>query len=157
MRIHLTIKHVFIAAVLVAVNAHQTSLAPSAQVDIEIFDFYGHISWEDEKARLDNFANELQRDPKLVGYIIVYAGRHSCVGEAQNHARRAQDYLVKTRHIRQNQLRAIDGGFQEEFRVILQPWLSSIGKFAPSPTLKPSDVIVSDCKSKSAKRRKRHP
>ncbi|MFL6229506.1 MAG: hypothetical protein ACJ741_12080 [Pyrinomonadaceae bacterium] len=156
MRTALTITRTFLTSMLTFVGGHNICPASSAQNNFDSFDFYGHISWENEKARLDNFANELQHDPKLVGYIIVYAGKHSCVGEAQNHARRAMGYLVKTRHIQQSRLRAIDGGFQEEFGVTLQPWLSSTGEFAPSPTLKPSEVTVSDCKPKSAKRRKRH-
>lgn len=43
----------------------------------EWFDSYGDISWEDEKAHLDNFAIALQRDPNTIGYIIVYAGRRA--------------------------------------------------------------------------------
>src|ERR1043165_3773873 len=52
------------------------------------FDSYGDLSWEDEKAHLDNFAIALQNDPGATGYIIVYAGRRSCVGEAKDRALR---------------------------------------------------------------------
>ena len=65
----------------------------------EWFDSYGNISWEDEKAHLDNFAIALQQDQDLIGYIIVYAGRCACVGEAKDRALRAKKYVVETRGI----------------------------------------------------------
>lgn len=39
------------------------------------FDEYGDINFEDEKARLDNFAVQLQNEPSARGYIIAYSGR----------------------------------------------------------------------------------
>ena len=50
------------------------------------FDSYGNICFEDEKARLDNFAIALQQNPEWIGYIVVYAGNESCAGEAQYRA-----------------------------------------------------------------------
>jgi hypothetical protein len=150
-----TMTRVFIAAALLAAGENYSCPAPSAQDNFDPFDFYGKISWEDEKARLDNFAAALQENPDVVGYIIVYASLRSCVGEARAHARRAKDYLVKTRHIRQNQLRAIAGGYEQEFKVILQPVPVGAGDFTPAPMLRPSDAIVTNCKPKSLKRRKR--
>jgi hypothetical protein len=47
------------------------------------FDQYGAISWEDEKARLDNFAIHLQNDEKLIGYVLVFDAVGGCPGEAQ--------------------------------------------------------------------------
>lgn len=38
-------------------------------------DEYGDINIGDEKARLDNFAIELQENPTATGYILCYAGR----------------------------------------------------------------------------------
>jgi hypothetical protein len=54
----------------------------------EVFDSYGDIDWQLEKARLDNFAFSLQRNPSYVGYILVYAGRLACRGEARARAER---------------------------------------------------------------------
>src|SRR3989440_4475436 len=36
------------------------------------FDTYGNIRFNDEKARLDNFAIQLQNEPNAQGYIIRY-------------------------------------------------------------------------------------
>ncbi len=38
-------------------------------------DEYGNIRFNDEKARLDNFAIEMQNDPTAQGYLVCYGGR----------------------------------------------------------------------------------
>ena len=114
------------------------------------FDSYGNISWDDEKAHLDNFAIALQQDPNLIGYIIVYAGRRACVGEARDRALRAKMYLVETRGISQTQIKWLDGGYREGLTVILQPVPSRAPELTASPTLKPSEVrIIKNCKPTS--------
>jgi hypothetical protein len=60
------------------------------------FDEYGNIRFNDEKARLDNYAIQLQNQPGSAATIIVYG---SCAGEAQQRGDRAKDYLVNTRGI----------------------------------------------------------
>ena len=45
------------------------------------FDSYGVIRWEDEKARLDNFAIQLQHDEKALGFILVFDRTGGCPGE----------------------------------------------------------------------------
>ena len=119
------------------------------------FDSYGNISWEDEKAHLDNFAIALRQDPNLIGYIIVYAGRRACVGEARDRALRAKKYVVETRGITESRLKWIDGGYREELTVILQPVPIGAPELTASPTLKPSDVrIIKNCKPKGTKRKR---
>lgn len=120
------------------------------------FDSYGNLSWEDEKAHLDNFAIALQNYPDSIGYIIVYAGHRSCVGEAKDRTLRAKKYLVQTRAIKASRIKLIDGGHREELTVILQPVPRGAPEIKPSPTLKPSEVqIIKNCKPKSPKARKR--
>lgn len=120
------------------------------------FDSYGNLSWENEKAHLDNFAIALQHDPDLIGYIIVYAGRRACVGEAKDRALRAKKYVVETRGIQESRIKWIDGGYREEPTVILQPAPRGAPELTASPTLQPSEVqIIKNCKPKSAKPRKR--
>jgi hypothetical protein len=76
----------------------QTTASCSAQIGVTAvcrkFDEYGNIAFNDEKARLDNFAIQLQNEPGSQGYIVAYG---SCAGEAQRRADRAKDYLVTTR------------------------------------------------------------
>jgi hypothetical protein len=118
------------------------------------FDSYGDISWENEKAHLDNFAIALY-DQDLVGIIIVYAGRRSCANEARDRAIRAKKYVTETRGIEPNRIKWIDGGYCETLTVILQPVPSAAPKLTASPTLKPSEVRVDkNCKLKTIKPRK---
>lgn len=84
------------------------------------FDEYGNIRFNDEKARLDNFAIQLQTDPTAQGYIIAYGGRRGTrAGAAQARADRAKDYLVNTRGVDAGRIVTLDGGFREEFTVEL--------------------------------------
>jgi hypothetical protein len=76
-------------------------------------DEYGEIARDDEKARLDNFAIELQNSPGAQGYIVAYGGRRAKPGEGQRRATRALDYLVKTRGIDQSRIVTLDGGYRE--------------------------------------------
>jgi len=64
------------------------------------FDEYGPICWENEKARLDNFAIGLLNMPDTtLGHIIVYDGKRACRGEAITRAIRAKKYLVEFRNL----------------------------------------------------------
>jgi hypothetical protein len=103
-------------------------------------DEYGNIRFNDEKARLDNFAIELQNDPTAQGYLICYGGRRGRAGEAQRRCDRAKDYLVTTRGIDASRIVTVDGGYKEELSVEL--WIVPNGATPPtaSPTVQPSDV-----------------
>lgn len=123
-----------------------------AKAQVDPFDTYGTITWELEKAHLDNFAIALQQDPDSIGYIIVYAGRRACVGEAKERALRAKKYLVEIRGIQASRIKWIDGGYREEPTVILQPASRAGTKLTASPTLKRSEVqIIKNCKPKVSK------
>ena len=101
------------------------------------FDEYGNIKFNDEKARLDNFAVQLQNQPGATGYYIVYG---SCSGEGQARADRAKDYLVNNRGIDAGRIVVIDGGCRAEFGVEL--WICPAGATAPAAS---TDNIVSPC------------
>jgi hypothetical protein len=68
------------------------------------FDQYGAIRWEDEKPRLDNFAIQLQRDERSLGYIFVYDNIGGCPGEAVARGIRAKRYLTEYRKVPWNQV-----------------------------------------------------
>jgi hypothetical protein len=115
----------------------QTSNAP------RMVDKFGNICCEDEMARLDNFANQLQNEPAAQGYIIFYEGRRyaSCsnhisriprLGEAAARASRIKPYLTQTRGLDPGRLIIINGGFREEWTAEL--WAVPPGAEAPKPT-----------------------
>jgi hypothetical protein len=103
-------------------------------------DEYGNIRFNDEKARLDNFAIELQNDPTSQGYLICYGGRTGRTGEAQRRCDRAKDYLVTTRGLDASRIVTVDGGYREDLTVEL--WIVPSGATPPagSPTVDPSEV-----------------
>lgn len=117
---------------------------------IRKFDEYGNIRFNDEKARLDNFAVQLQNEPSATGYIIGYG---SCDAEGMTRANRAKDYLVNTRGIDASRIQIVDGGCLPELQV--QLWIQPQG--APTPTGDAAGVIspCPDCKKKPAARRTR--
>jgi PKD domain len=103
-------------------------------------DEYGNIRFNDEKARLDNFAIELQNDPTSQGYLICYGGRRGRAGEGQARCDRAKNYLVTTRGIDASRVVTVDGGYREDLTVEL--WVVPSGANPPtaSPTVDPSEV-----------------
>ena len=113
------------------------------------FDEYGNIKFNDEKARLDNYAIQLQNQPGSQGYIVAYG---SCAGEAEARAQRAKDYLVNTRGIDAGRLVTVDGGCRSDLAVEL--WVVPTGATPPAAS---TDNIISpcpECKKKAAPRRR---
>jgi hypothetical protein len=95
------------------------------------FDEIGEVARDDEKARLDVFAIELQNSPGAQGYIIAYggSGRRSATG--QQRAQRARDYMVTTRGIDASRIVTLDGG--QRTAGSLQLWLVPTGATPPRP------------------------
>ena len=88
------------------------------------FDEFGDIRCEDEMARLDNFAIQLQNAPRDRGEIIFFAGKMAGDklpkrGEAEARAERVRSYLIKRRGVPQASLVMINGGFSSNFRIVL--------------------------------------
>ena len=102
-----------------------TSVKPPKPVAVR-FDEYGNIRFNDEKARLDNFAIQLQNQPGSAATIIVYG---SCAGEAQQRGDRAKDYLVNTRGIEASRITVVDGGCRAE--LLVQLWIVPSGADQP--------------------------
>ncbi|MET0623936.1 MAG: hypothetical protein ABW250_13205 [Pyrinomonadaceae bacterium] len=96
------------------------------------FDEFPSIAFDDDKARLDNLAIELQNSPGSTGYVIAYAGRGRPAGEAARMGRRALDYLTTARGISRERLVFIDGGHREANAFEL--WVVPQGAESPRPT-----------------------
>jgi len=93
-----------------------TSVGAKPILDCKKFDEYGNIKFNDEKARLDSYASQLQTESGSQGYIIGYG---ACEGEGLARANRAKDYLVNTRGIDAGRITVIDGGCRAELLVSL--------------------------------------
>ena len=96
------------------------------------FDVCCSCSYDDQKARLDNLAIELQNDPSTTAYIITYSGKSGRVGEADRLAARARDYIVTQRKINPSRIVVMNGGVRDQNCVEL--WIVPAGAKPPQPT-----------------------
>ena len=70
-----------------------------APLSCRSFDEFPALARNDEKARLDNFAIELQNDPSTRGYVIVNPREQGRTGEVQTRSKQIVDYLVYSRRL----------------------------------------------------------
>jgi hypothetical protein len=104
-----------------------------------IFDEFSGLDCEDVKARLDNFAINLQQQPEMHGFAVVYGGSHGRRGETQAWIRFVKEYLSDTRGIPAQNLTSSDGGYQKLLTIDL--WLLPKDMPPPTyPTVQPKDV-----------------
>lgn len=122
-----------------------------AQQEATKFDEMGQLNCESAKARLDNFAIQLQSDPTVTGYIIFYGGKsyHHLIynkktkqymgvqllprrGEAKARIDQWTAYLTDSRGIDRQRLEVIDGGYREE--PTIEYWIAPSGAKPPTPT-----------------------
>jgi hypothetical protein len=95
------------------------------------FDEFSDIARNDEKARLDNYAVEIQNDPTSSAYVIVYPGRAGRSGDVQKHTARVVDYLVNSRGIDARRIVTLVGRTRDELMVEL--WIAPRGATPPTP------------------------
>ena len=124
-----------IVSLLLSVAAHGDSANSP-------FDRYGAIRWNDEKARLDNFAITLTHLNDHVGYIFVVDRSGGCPGEATARAMRAKRYLTEHRNIPWNQVIWRREGYRDELgtTLIIAPKTMILGY----PFLDTSGVVAVD-------------
>jgi len=111
---------------------------------------YGNIRFNDEKARLDNLAIQLQNEPRTIAYLIGYG---TCKDEGLMRANRAKDYLVKSRGIEPGRVEVVDGGCRSEFR--MQLWVAPAGAAPPIADTGDEITPCRVCKKAPARRGRR--
>lgn len=113
---------------------------PLRHAEAREYDVCCNCAFDDQKARLDNLAIEMQNDPSATAYIVSYGGRTSRAGEADRLNTRARDYLVNRRGIDAARVVMVNGGYREENCV--EMWIVPRGAEVPQPrpTLQPGDV-----------------
>jgi hypothetical protein len=114
------------------------------------FDEYADLKFNDEKARLDNFAIQLQQEPGTQGYYVIFG---SCEGEADQRSARAVDYLVNNRGIDRSRITVVNGGCRETLTVEL--WLRPTGATEPTPSNSATVNPCPECKAKPRPSRRR--
>jgi hypothetical protein len=109
------------------------SCTVSIPIDIKPrkFDEYYDIARNDEKARLDNYAIQLQSEPGTQGYIIVYPSRKAKADEAQARATRISDYLINSRGIDSSRFNITMGAARDGW--MFELWIVPQGAQPPVP------------------------
>ena len=79
----------------------------------------GGLSFEEDKPRIDRFAEEMKRINSAEAYIIAYGGLVSYKNEARLRLRCIRDYLKTAHEISGSRLKLIDGGHRPEISVDL--------------------------------------
>jgi hypothetical protein len=95
-----------------------------------LVDNYPPLRLNDEKARLDNFAIQLQNDPSAKGYVIVYGAPRANAAEKQKRIKRVTDYLSNTRGIDISRLVTMEGGTRDQTTTEL--WVVPLGADPPN-------------------------
>ena len=125
------------------------SFANLLEIVAHEFDECNNCSYDDQKARLDNLAIELQNDPSTRAYIIAYGGRTGPLNQVEVLMSRAREYLITQRGIDAARFEVVNGGFREENSVEL--WIVPSGAAPPKPS---PTVQAKDLKPAPARRKK---
>ena len=104
---------------------------PLPQAKSRKFDEFAAISRNDEKARLDNYAIEIQNDPTSTAYVVIYPQRSARGGDTQRRSQQIVDYLVNTRHADAKRIVSVIGGARDELHVEL--WICPQGTTPQQP------------------------
>ena len=114
---------------------------PKPPLNCRPFDQFPSVAFDDEKARFDNLAIELQNAPDDHAYIFVYAGSRSRAGQADRLGNRAMDYLVNQRGMDSRRITIVNGGYRETD--FIEIWICPPGAQPPqaTPTVQPGDVV----------------
>lgn len=131
--------------------SHEPGKEPAFEIaDVFTFDEWHDLVFSDEKARLDNISIAWKDHPRNIIYLIIYAGKRACVGEAKARGIRAKNYLMK-RNVPASNIVWIDGGWKNEVTTdvwIVPPRVEKPSIF-PEFNLKVSEVTFeTGCKIK---------
>lgn len=102
--------------------------------DPQKFDEFDSVSFDDDKARLDNFVVQLQNNPDAQAYIIMYQGTDRVSVKQRNVetlSKRTLDYLVKTRGLDPRRVWIVKGGTRP--KTMYQLWVVPPGAPTPVP------------------------
>jgi hypothetical protein len=84
------------------------------------FDEYSNLSWKQERKRLGYFIIQLRNERSAHAYLVVYAGRRSCEGEARLRAERAKNHIVASGALSGDRITIIDAGYREHWSIALE-------------------------------------
>ena len=88
-------------------------------------------SFEQDKPRIDRFANEMKENNTAEAYIIAYGGLVSYKNEARTRLNCTRNYLITVHGISRSRLKLFDGGYRNE--VTVQMFLVNPDDPKPTP------------------------
>ena len=94
-------------------------------------DSFTFTSLNQARPILDSFARTLLAEQEMEGHVIVYGGRTSCQGEAQQVLGLIKGYLVRRHNINERRIITVDGGYRE--RTTYEIWRVRTGLAGPEP------------------------
>lgn len=125
------------------------------EIECKPFDQFQSVAFDDDKARLDNLAIELQNAPDAQAYIMIYAGRTSRAGQADLLGRRTMDYLTNQRGVDARRITIINGGYRDTD--FIEIFICPPGAKTPqsTPTVQPGDAQPAQERTRPRRPRRR--
>ena len=105
---------------------------PARASEARRFDAFGDEEYSSLAARLDFFAQELNKDPQARAFVVAYRSRRDLPGLSSRLVYWLKSYLVHSRGIAADRVVGIDGGVA--FCVAQELWI-----VPPTATIKPRD------------------
>jgi hypothetical protein len=112
-------------------SASCSASVPLPSAKCRKFDEFPEISRNDLKARLDNYAVEIQNDPTSTAYVVIYPNRAGKTAIAQRHSAQIVDYLVNSRGIDARRIVTLVGAARDSMSTEL--WSCPQGATPPKP------------------------
>jgi hypothetical protein len=125
-----TLKRLAISLAIWPLLFGAVALAQTEKADARLFDEFGDIQSSDLIARLDNLAIQLQQQPNVKGFVVVYRTRRDLPGLSNRYAHRMKSYLVNSRGVAAERVVTVDGG--EASCLTQELWILPPGT-APQP------------------------
>lgn len=138
----------------------EAKMAPPPIACWRPFDQYSlEMEFEDEKARLDNFAISLQEYVSVKGFVLVYAGERAGPDAVKLRAKLAWSYLTTKREIDESRLILVYGGYPPygaDPSGSAELWIVPYGADLPftGQTIKPDEVRATRNDVRKGSRRK---
>jgi hypothetical protein len=89
---------------------NQTVFAQQSEPSARKFDEFGDVLPTDMAARLDNYAIQLQNEPRALAFMIVYRSHRDLPGLSSRRVNWMRNYLISSRGLTPARIMAIDGG-----------------------------------------------
>lgn len=103
-------KPIFLSVTWLVLCLCYSAFAQTSESSARKLDEFGDALPTDMAARLDNFAIELQNNPNVRAFLLVYRSHRDLPGLSGRRVNWMRDYLIYSRGLKADRIVAIDGG-----------------------------------------------